>query len=59
MIPTVAAISPEMIQEQDIIYGSKSSKLNVIGVEPAFFEINNIKLGSGNIVQSERQRDSR
>lgn len=55
IIPTVAAISPEMIQEQDIIYGSKSSKLKVVGVEPAFFDINNIKIGEGTIF-NEHQR---
>lgn len=55
IIPTVAAISPEMILEQDIIYGSKSSKLKVVGVEPAFFEINNITIGAG-AVFNERQR---
>lgn len=47
MIPTVASISPEMIQEQDVIYGSKSSKLKVIGIEPSFFHINNINIGAG------------
>lgn len=55
IIPTVAAISPEMILEQDIIYGSKSSKLKVVGVEPAFFAINNIKIGAGTVF-NERQR---
>lgn len=55
IIPTVAAISPEMILEQDIIYGSKSSKLKVVGVEPAFFEINNITIGAGGVF-NERQR---
>ncbi|QHS60786.1 ABC transporter permease [Chitinophaga agri] len=47
MIPTVAAISPEMIQEKDVIYGSKSSKLKIVGIEPAFFSINNIRIGAG------------
>lgn len=55
IIPTVAAISPEMILEQDIIYGSKSSKLKVVGVEPAFFEINNIKISTGTVF-NQRQR---
>jgi putative ABC transport system permease protein len=47
MLPTLAAISPEMMLEQDVIYGSKSSKLKVVGVEPAFFTINNISIGEG------------
>jgi putative ABC transport system permease protein len=57
MLPTVSAISPEMISEQNVIYGSKSSKLKVIGIQPAFFGINNIKLGTG-IVFNERQQQS-
>jgi putative ABC transport system permease protein len=55
MLPTVSAISPEMISEQNVIYGSKSSKLKVIGIQPAFFGINNIKLGAG-IIFNERQQ---
>lgn len=48
ILPTVVAISPEMLLEQDIIYGSKSTKLKVVGVEPAFFDINNIRITAGN-----------
>jgi len=55
IIPTVAVISPEMIQEQDVIYASKSSKLKIVGVEPAFFEINNIRIGAGTVF-NQRQR---
>lgn len=57
MLPTVSAISPEMISEQNIIYGSKSSKLKVVGIQPAFFGINNIKLGAG-IIFNEREQQS-
>ncbi|MBW8687941.1 ABC transporter permease [Chitinophaga rhizophila] len=55
MVPTIAAISPEMIQEQDVIYGSKSSKLKIVGVEPAFFDINNIRIASGTIFNQRQQ----
>lgn len=57
MLPTVSAISPEMISEQNIIYGSKSSKLKVVGIQPAFFGINNIRLGAG-IIFNEREQQS-
>jgi putative ABC transport system permease protein len=40
-----------------VIYGSKSSKLKVIGIQPAFFGINNIKLGEG-MIFNERQLQS-
>lgn len=49
MLPTAEAISPEMIMEQDVISGSKSSKLKVVGVLPSFFSINNIRLGAGSL----------
>lgn len=55
IIPTVAAISPEMIFEQDVIYASKSNKLKVVGVEPAFFDINNIRVAEGAMF-NQRQR---
>ncbi|GEP94339.1 ABC transporter permease [Chitinophaga cymbidii] len=47
MIPTVEAVSPEMILDQDVIYSGKSRKLKMVGIEPAFFELNNIALSSG------------
>lgn len=57
MVPTVAATSPEMISEQNIIYSSKSSKLKVIGIQPSFFQINNINLGVG-VIFNQRQQES-
>ncbi len=47
MVPTVEAISPEMILEQDVIYSGKSKRLKMVGVEPSFFALNNIGLSSG------------
>lgn len=35
MLPLVVVISPEMLPEQDVIQGSKSSKQKVVGVENA------------------------
>jgi putative ABC transport system permease protein len=57
MVPTVSATSPEMISEQNIIFGSKSSQLKVIGIQPSFFDINNIRLGVGTIF-NQRQMES-
>jgi putative ABC transport system permease protein len=54
MVPTVSATSPEMISEQNIIFGSKSSKLKVIGIQPSFFQINNINLGVGVIFNQQQ-----
>ncbi|QEH39503.1 ABC transporter permease [Chitinophaga sp. XS-30] len=52
MIPTVEAVSPEMILDQDVIYSGKSRKLKMVGIEPAFFELNNIGLSSGKMFNS-------
>lgn len=46
-LPTIDAISPEMIYEQPVIYRSKSGSQKMIGIEPQFFSINNIGLSSG------------
>lgn len=54
MVPTVEAISPEMILDQDVIYSGKSKRLKMVGVEPAFFQLNNIGLSSGKMF-NERQ----
>ncbi len=54
MVPTVDAISPEMILDQDMIYNGKSKKLKMVGVEPAFFELNNIGLSEGKMFNHEQ-----
>lgn len=47
IVPTVSEISPEIIQEQTVIYNGKSKNLKVVGVEPAFFDINNMSIATG------------
>lgn len=47
MLGTVDAISPEMFIEHDVIYNGKSKRLKMVGVEPAFFSLNNIGLSQG------------
>lgn len=54
MVPTVEAISAEMILDQDIIYKSKSKKLKTVGVEPSFFQLNNIGLSEGRMFNAEQ-----
>jgi putative ABC transport system permease protein len=55
MLSTVSAISPEIITEENVIYASKSSKLKVIGIQPSFFAINNIRLSAGGIFNGHQQ----
>ncbi|AWO00894.1 hypothetical protein DLD77_03865 [Chitinophaga alhagiae] len=54
MVPTVEAISPEMILEQDVIYSGKSKRLKMVGVEPSFFALNNIGLSSGKMFNEQQ-----
>ncbi|MGX5820816.1 ABC transporter permease [Chitinophaga lutea] len=54
MLPTVEAISPEMILEHTVIYGSKTRTLKIVGVEPAFFDLNNIALAEGKMFNEEQ-----
>ncbi|MBO9154627.1 ABC transporter permease [Chitinophaga sp. GCM10012297] len=54
MVPTVESISPEMILDQDVIYNGKSKKLKMVGVEPSFFELNNIGIAEGKMFNHEQ-----
>lgn len=56
MVPTVEAISPEMILDADVIYSGKSKKLKMVGVEPSFFELNNIGIAEGRMFNQEQLR---
>ena len=47
-LPTVSAVSPEIILPVPFIYGGKLEKGQVVGVTNAFFELNNLGLVSGN-----------
>lgn len=57
IIPSVEAVSPEMIIEQDVIYSGKSRKLKMVGIEPTFFELNNIGLSSGRMFNTTQLTD--
>ncbi len=54
MVPTVDAISPEMIMDQDVIYSGKSKRLKMVGIEPAFFALNNIGLSAGKMFNEQQ-----
>jgi putative ABC transport system permease protein len=54
IVPTVSEISPEIIQEQTVIYSGKSKALKIVGVEPSFFDINNMTIAAGKMF-NERQ----
>lgn len=47
IVPSVEAISPEMILDQTVIYNGKSRDLKMVGIDPSFFPLNNIGLSAG------------
>jgi putative ABC transport system permease protein len=47
VIPTVLAVSPEVVQEVDLIREGIKRSSRVVGVQPAYFGIANLKLSEG------------
>jgi len=49
VLPNIDRISPEVVLPTNLIQSGKTRKAKVIGVNNAFFELNNLKLSSGNL----------
>tara|TARA_R110001592_G_C13191679_1_gene752843 strand:+ start:8356 stop:9681 length:1326 start_codon:yes stop_codon:yes gene_type:complete len=47
IIPTVKAISPEIVIDTYVISGGRRRTAKLIGIKPAYFEVSNIELGHG------------
>ncbi len=47
VLPTVAQVSPEIIIETAVISGGRRRSAKLIGINPAFFKISNLKMRSG------------
>ena len=47
IIPTVKAISPEIVIDTYVISGGRRRTAKLIGIKPAYFEVSNIELGNG------------
>jgi putative ABC transport system permease protein len=52
VVPTVDKISPEIVIPTTIIQSAKLERAKCIGVTNTFFELNNLKLGSGKFFHS-------
>lgn len=49
VLPNVERISPEIVQQTNLVQSGKTSKANVVGVTNAFFELNNLSLSDGHL----------
>ena len=49
LIPTIDRVSPEIVYRVNLIAGGKLQKVNCIGVENDFFELNNLYLEAGKL----------
>ncbi len=47
VLPNVERISPEIVLQTNLIQSGKTQKARAVGVTNAFFELNNLKLASG------------
>ena len=48
IVPTIDRVSPEILYRENLISGGKLQKVNCIGVNNDFFELNNLELAKGN-----------
>ncbi len=51
VIPTIEKVSPEIVQPVSVVRKGKLKRAKCVGVENAFFELNNLELASGSKFQ--------
>ncbi len=59
MIPTVEAVSPEVIFETDILKDAVKTTTKLVGVTPAFFNVFNLDLQEGEMFNEEQLREGK
>lgn len=47
VLPGVDKISPEVVEQTNLVFGGKTGKAKVVGITNAFFELNNLGLATG------------
>ncbi|MGH7553443.1 MAG: ABC transporter permease [Longimicrobiales bacterium] len=57
--PNIKQLSPEMSRRQQVEYGNGNASLEIIGVWPSFFEIQNHKLAAGRLFTNGEERGRR
>ncbi len=53
VLPGVDKISPEVVEQTNLVQGGKTGKAKVVGITNAFFELNNLGLATGNLFHDE------
>lgn len=59
MIPTVEAVSPEVIFETDILKDAVKTTTKLVGVTPSFFNVFNLDLQEGEMFNDEQLREGK
>jgi putative ABC transport system permease protein len=53
VLPGVDKISPELVEQTNLVQGGKTGKAKVVGITNSFFELNNLGLATGNFFHPE------
>ncbi len=57
--PSLAAVSPELESRLQVEHGQRNANLSVVGVWPAFFTVNDFRIGSGRVFTEAEERGRR
>jgi putative ABC transport system permease protein len=49
ILPTLDRISPEIVEEMDVIWGKNIQKARCVGITNDFFNVNNLEVGKGRL----------
>ncbi len=49
VLPGVDKISPEVVDQTNLVFGGKTGKAKVVGITNAFFDLNNLGLATGDL----------
>ncbi len=53
VLPGVNMVSPEIVEQTNLVYDGKTGKAKVVGITNAFFELNNLGLAAGDLFHPE------
>jgi putative ABC transport system permease protein len=53
VLPGVDKISPEVVEQTNLVFGGKTGKAKVVGITNAFFDLNNLGLATGDLFHKE------
>ncbi|MBK8563820.1 MAG: ABC transporter permease [Saprospiraceae bacterium] len=53
VLPGVDKISPEVVEQTNLVFGGKTGKAKVVGITNAFFDLNNLGIATGDLFHKE------